>query len=373
MQLTYHVKGRERRDDVVPDESATSEREFSNMTISHTNIAQLILPQFSQLGFRLEQSGSGFHGTCTGKVAHGEAWAVPLGDSCLYMEHTVIPLRDMDLLEIAPEPYACITQMNEESLACMKRAGFPGLGVRARGCAWPYHAVCTFYEHEVGTRVSPLVAGRCYRSRSVLFLPAFFGELSRRYPHELDGLPEALEAPLGRKADAALRAAMGRLGSARARTAGGRLWLMGCIEAMLGELAGNLVRDEGQDVSLPDEAGTVVDDPAAALAERAAALVEKMIEEGSPCSLSEVAERLYVSRSHLCAAFRKASGEPLGSYIRARRIEHAKEALLGGEAPSTVAKRLGFPSVSAFSHVFREVVGMSPSAWVEAAEGDEGR
>ena len=29
----------------------------------------------------------------------------------------------MDLLEIAPEPYACITQMNEESLACMKRAG----------------------------------------------------------------------------------------------------------------------------------------------------------------------------------------------------------------------------------------------------------
>ena len=80
---------------------------------------------------------------------------------------------------------------------------------------------------------------------------------------------------------------------------------MGCIEAMLGELAGNLARDAGQDADLPDEVGAVVDDPVAALAERAAALVEKMIEEGSPCSLSEVAERLYVSRSHLSRRFER--------------------------------------------------------------------
>ena len=74
------------------------------MTISHTNIAQLILPQFSQLGFRLEQSGSGFHGTCTGKVAHGEAWAVPLGDSCLYMEHTVIRCATWTCSRLRPSP-----------------------------------------------------------------------------------------------------------------------------------------------------------------------------------------------------------------------------------------------------------------------------
>lgn len=57
--------------------------------------------------------------------------------------------------------------------------------------------------------------------------------------------------------------------------------------------------------------------------------------------MDELAARLYVSRSKLCATFRQETGEAVGAYVRRRRGERAEELLAGGGA--TVAEVGGAP------------------------------
>ena len=100
------------------------------------------------------------------------------------------------------------------------------------------------------------------------------------------------------------------------------------------------------------------------LAEEAAAEVERALDEGRRLGVDELAARLYVSRSKLCATFRQETGEAVGASVRRRRGERAEELLAGGGATvAEVAARLGYPSAAAFSQAFRASHGMSPSDW----------
>ena len=71
-----------------------------------------------------------------------------------------------------------------------------------------------------------------------------------------------------------------------------------------------------------------------------------------------------MSRSRPCSVLRAETGEALGAHIRRMRTERAKELLADGSlAVGAVARRLGYPSGSAFSHAFRQACGATPTAW----------
>ena len=73
----------------------------------------------------------------------------------------------------------------------------------------------------------------------------------------------------------------------------------------------------------------------------AQALIERMIDEGRAPTLDELANMLFVSRPHVCLAFSHETGQGIGHYARACRLECAKTMLVGCCSVAQVATRLG--------------------------------
>lgn len=61
--------------------------------------------------------------------------------------------------------------------------------------------------------------------------------------------------------------------------------------------------------------------------------------------------------------FRGETGEGTASWIRRRRMEHARRWLALGRSPSTIAEELGYAGLSQFSRAFKATVGVYPSCW----------
>jgi len=79
-----------------------------------------------------------------------------------------------------------------------------------------------------------------------------------------------------------------------------------------------------------------------------------------------LAEEMALSRRQLTRRLKQAVGEPPGQVLRQLRIERGKALLReGAETVSEVAYATGFRSPSAFSHAFGEVVGQTPTEYVE--------
>lgn len=78
-------------------------------------------------------------------------------------------------------------------------------------------------------------------------------------------------------------------------------------------------------------------------------------------SLDKLAGRFFVSKYHLCRAFKKFSGTSVHSYINHKRIMYAKQLIESGETASGAAERVGFGDYSAFYRAFVRIVGKSPT------------
>lgn len=320
-------------------------------------IVGLYAPQFEQFGIELTGEGAVFTGKVTTEDAEGSAWVMPLGASCLVMEHSVVPRHDMSLMERAPEPYACVTQVSSAAVDCMPEAGISPANVRPLRGPWPASAVCTFVQSSCEAQFSPLKAGQLYHSRCIAFLPEYFEKLEERWPGSFEGLFGAFARPWAEDAQMAIGGALRRLSATRARGHAGELYATGVVEALVADLAAAWA--EGQLAAERAGGGT-----ARLLAEEAAAEVEHALDEGRRPGVDELAARLYVSRSKLCATFRQETGEAVGTYVRRRRGERAEELLAaGGLEVGEVARRLGYPSAGAFCQAFRASHGMSPSDW----------
>lgn len=320
-------------------------------------VTGLYAPQFEQFGIELAGEGPVFTGKVATEDAEGNAWVMPLGPSCLVMEHSVVPRHDMSLMERAPEPYACVTQVSSAAVDCMPEAGISPANVRPLRGPWPASTVCTFVQSSCEEQFSPLKAGQLYHSRCIAFLPEYFEELDSRWPGSFGGLFGAFARPWAEDAQTAIGGALRRLTATRARGHAGELYATGVVEALVADLAASWA--EGQLAAERAGGGA-----ARLLAEEAAAEVERALDEGRRPGVDELAARLYVSRSKLCATFRQETGEAVGTYVRRRRGERAEE-LLGdaGLEIGEVARRLGYPSAGAFCQAFRTSHGMSPSDW----------
>ncbi|MGE3346157.1 MAG: AraC family ligand binding domain-containing protein [Ramlibacter sp.] len=71
-----------------------------------------------------------------------------------------------------------------------------------------------------------------------------------------------------------------------------------------------------------------------------------------------------LSRVHLTRAFAQHFGVPPHIYLNAVRIQHARAAMLRGDALSEVAAACGFADQSHFSRRFKGSMGLTPGAWL---------
>lgn len=80
--------------------------------------------------------------------------------------------------------------------------------------------------------------------------------------------------------------------------------------------------------------------------------------------VAELARHLFLDRSHLFRRTRELVGATPSDLIRSVRLARAAALLIEGAGTvAEVAYGVGFQSVSHFSQAFREVNGVSPSAY----------
>lgn len=78
----------------------------------------------------------------------------------------------------------------------------------------------------------------------------------------------------------------------------------------------------------------------------------------------DIANSLYISRSHLSTIFKKSQGISLNEYIRQIKIDKAKE-LLKDDSKSIIliSDYLGFSSSSHFNRIFKKITGNTPKEY----------
>lgn len=81
-------------------------------------------------------------------------------------------------------------------------------------------------------------------------------------------------------------------------------------------------------------------------------------------SLQEIANALYINGSYLLRVYKAHTGHTLLWYHSHLRCEKAKELLTESDLSiSEIGEKVGFVSSAHFSHVFKKLTGMTPSAW----------
>ena len=87
-----------------------------------------------------------------------------------------------------------------------------------------------------------------------------------------------------------------------------------------------------------------------------------------PRLLAEWARELRMSERSLVRAFQEETGVSFGDYRRRARALHALTRLATGADIGTIVGELGYESKSAFVHMFRTVLGVTPARYYRAAE-----
>jgi AraC family transcriptional regulator len=84
---------------------------------------------------------------------------------------------------------------------------------------------------------------------------------------------------------------------------------------------------------------------------------------GSDIRTADLAAIAGQDERSFCRAFRTATGLAPYEYLTVRRIEHAKQLMLGGLRVTDAAIAVGYSNPSKFAAAFRRVCGETPTAW----------
>lgn len=99
----------------------------------------------------------------------------------------------------------------------------------------------------------------------------------------------------------------------------------------------------------------------APLFKRALELIEAKLEQD--LSVVALAQACGLSASHFAALFKASAGEPPHRYQTRRRVERARELLLSGQSPASVALAVGFCDQSHLARHMRRLTGHNPGYW----------
>ena len=122
------------------------------------------------------------------------------------------------------------------------------------------------------------------------------------------------------------------------------------MHALLSEILVLLSATEGDRISHTNEE----------LGARVARYLNSNIEKS--LSLDRLARRFFVSKYHLCRAFKSYSGTSVHAYVNHKKIMYAKSLIESGLTASGAAERVGFGDYSAFYRAYVKIVGKSPTA-----------
>jgi transcriptional regulator GlxA family with amidase domain len=103
--------------------------------------------------------------------------------------------------------------------------------------------------------------------------------------------------------------------------------------------------------------------PSTRLAPTRLAEVRTLVEQNLAERLdtSRLAQAAHLSQFHFCRLFKLTTGESPHAYLLRRRIERAKELLVGATLPLVhVAGAVGFQTQGHFTEVFRRHTGTTP-------------
>ena len=78
-------------------------------------------------------------------------------------------------------------------------------------------------------------------------------------------------------------------------------------------------------------------------------------------SLDKLARRFFVSKYHLCRAFKKYNGISVHGYVNHKRVMYAKQLIESGETASGAAYKVGFGDYSAFYRAYVRIIGRAPT------------
>jgi two-component system response regulator YesN len=90
---------------------------------------------------------------------------------------------------------------------------------------------------------------------------------------------------------------------------------------------------------------------------------------GEEISVEYLADLVYMPPSYLSCVFKKETGQKLSKFIKAYRMEKAKEMLEESHKKIvTISNEVGYPNVSYFCQSFREYFGISPQKFRSQGE-----
>ena len=134
------------------------------------------------------------------------------------------------------------------------------------------------------------------------------------------------------------------------------------LRALCGVLLGQIAQ------SLAEQGHTSAATPAPALLTRFEALLDRHF--AAHWRVSDYADALAVSATHLSRVIRASTGRPASGLIEERVIREARRNLVYTNLPiSTIAYELGFDDPAYFSRVFSRATGLSPRGFRERAAG----
>ncbi len=93
----------------------------------------------------------------------------------------------------------------------------------------------------------------------------------------------------------------------------------------------------------------------------------------SPLTLEGLAEHFYMSKNHLTAIFKRATGTTVARYILYKRMALVRRELLDGIPAAEAAARAGFGDYSSFFRAYKKMFGAAPSDRKAAALPDMDR
>ena len=87
-----------------------------------------------------------------------------------------------------------------------------------------------------------------------------------------------------------------------------------------------------------------------------------------PIDVAQLSRKAYMSESHFHRVFKQAMGMSPSAYVRRERLRKAAELISEGQLSiSAVGEEVGFASVAHFSKAFKSIYGVSPNAYCKAA------
>ncbi len=89
-------------------------------------------------------------------------------------------------------------------------------------------------------------------------------------------------------------------------------------------------------------------------------------------SLNVISKRFFITKYHLCRAFKRYSGVSVHSYITHKRVVYAKQLIESGETASSAAYKVGFGDYSAFYRAYVKIFGKAPTS-KKATNSDKSR